>query len=235
MKIILVAIVFFVSLNALTFNPLAGAPAMNVDPSVKDYKKTKEVFSYEEMISYMKLSGDKHKIMVLGVLYSKDSKDPDDLGVYIKADPILAKKYFIEAYDMGKKESLIILIGLILYNDNMATLDKDLSLSKKYMLQAVKDETEGAIFMLGTVELLRGEYKEGIQHTVEAAENGDPLAQLKAAIIFQKGIYSEESKTMVVESNYPLAGYFLNKACTNPIKEKEVTEFCSSDLILQKN
>jgi len=230
-KILLISILSISTLFASSLSPI------NIDKmkesQINEYKEGKEKISYKDMIAFLKASNDKNKMLILGVLYSKDSDKPDDYGYSIKADPLLAMKYILKSYEMGNKKALVILSGLILYNDNMAKLDKDLSKAKKYLIQAKKDNTENAQYMLGLVEILRGEYEEGLQEMIQAANNGDSTAQLQVALILQKGIYSQEKNKMVIQPERKLAEYFLNKACHNDNKSEKVVEFCNSAMIQQ--
>jgi len=204
---------------------------------IENYKdqNQNQKFSYSEMISFLKKSNDKNKIMILGVLYTQRSDKPDDYGEYIEADPALALKYIMKSYEMGNKEALVILSGLILYNDNMAKLDKDLSKTKSMLVKAKGENTKSAEFMLALVELLRKEYQSGVEDMVTAAENGDASAQLEAALIFQKGIAKgKNSKEYIIKPQRDLSEYYLNKACTNEHKSDKITQFCNSSLITSK-
>lgn len=234
-KIILfiLSVLLTTSLNADSL----GFKAMKIDTNkeVSDFKKNKEKFSYKELISFLKNSNDKKKLMILGALYASDSKEPDSYGEYIKADPALAMKYLLKSYKLGESDALVVLSGLILYNDKMSVLDRDLSKIKQYLKQAKKEHVKSASLLLGITELLRSEYEEGISELVFAANKlNDSSAQLELALIFQKGIYSQKEGRTVVETDRNLAEYYLNKACTNEEKSDKVNEFCNSSRVIIK-
>jgi len=225
-------LILMLSINVFAFSPTTGN--MSGNKEIENYKNhnQKEKFSYSEMISFLKNSKNKNKLMILGVLYAQRSDKPDDYGVYIEADPALSLKYIMKSYHMGNKEALVILAGLILYNDNMAKLDMNLDKTKNILIKAKNENTKSAEFMLALVELLRKEYEIGVKDMVIAAENGDASAQLEAALIFQKGIAkSKNSKEYIIKPQRDLSEYYLNKACTNENKSDKITEFCNSSLI----
>jgi len=223
--------------NLFSFDLTSNIKTPDTFSTINSFKENskKEKFSYDDLIAFLKASNDKNKILILGVLYANDSEKPDDFGKYIKADPILAKKYILQSYKMGNKDALAILSGLILYNDKMSILDKDLSETKKMLIQSEKDGNIKGILLLAITELLRGEYDDGISTLIKAANMNDASAQLELAIIYQKGIYSEKLKKMVISPNRDVAEFYLNQACTNENKSDKVREFCySPEIIIEK-
>lgn len=214
-----------------------GFSGIDTKTTINKYKQDtkKEKLSYTELLAFLKNSNDKNKIMILGVLYSHDSDKPDDYGNTIKADPVLAKQYLLESYKMGKKESLVILAGLTLYNDNMAKLDPKLDYAKKILIKSQKEGVKKGVILLAIVELIRGEYEEGLKSMTLSANSGDSSAQLELALIYQKGIFSEKEKKLVIKPERNVAEFYLNKACNNPIKADKVKEFCYSKSVLISN
>jgi len=233
--------ILLISVSVLFSDILNSTNPINMDTqinsSMNEYKEKnkKEKLSYKELIAYLKVSNDKNKILILGVLYSTDSDKPDDYGEYIKADPILAKKYILKAYELGNKKALSILAGLIFYNDNMAKLDPKLEDAEKYLKQSLKEGVFESEIILGNVQLVKGKYQEGISTLVKSANRGDSSSQLQLALIFHKGIYSQEKDSMVVYSDKKVAEFYLNKACTNEKKSDQVRDFCYSNSVEMTN
>ena len=234
-------LIFVLVLNAFAFDtyqsPFIENVNGNVNKSISSFKKekAKEKLSYSELMNFLENSGDKNKIMILGILYATDSKEPDDYGEYIKSDIALSQKYLLQSYNMGSTKSLSMLGGLIFYNDNMAKLDPKLILAEKYLWKSFKEGYYEGGIILANVQLVKGSYSKGIQTLLKLAENGESSAQLELALIFQKGIYSDLTKKVEVEKDRDLALIFLNKACSNKNKSKKVNEFCYSDSIVVEN
>jgi len=220
--------------NGNLFNDMAST---KVDKYINKYKneKGKEKLSYKELISFLKSSNDKDKIMILGILYSTDSNEPDSYGEYIKADRYLAQKYLLQSYRMGNSKALSMLGGLIFYNDNMAKLDPKLEKAEEYLSTAFKEGEFESGLILANVQLVKGEYAKGIQTLLYLANQGDASAQMELAFIFQKGIFSKENNKMVIEPDRDMALIFLNKACKNESKSEKITSFCYSKYIKIEN
>lgn len=204
-----------------------------IDSGISNYKKSekKEKVSYRDLMAFLKASNDKNKIMILGILYSEDSSEPDDYGEYIKADIALASKYLLESYNMGNPKALAILGGLIFYNNNMAKLDRNLIKAEKYLKKSYNEGVFDAGLILANVQLVKGDYSSGVQTLLDISNRGDSSAQLQLALIFQKGIFSQNLKKTVIVKDRNLAEYYLNMACNNSKKSEKVQTFCYSDLV----
>lgn len=219
-------ILLFISFSVLLFS---SSIDLGVEKEVDSFKSKKEIFSYNELLSYLRHSNDKNKIMILGILYANDSEKPDDLGEYIKADPQLVFKYLLKSYNMGNTRALSILGSLILYNDNVALLDPKLDKAKEYLIKSTEEEGDiEASIILANVLLIRKEYDYAIDILKKASEQGDASASMQLAMIYAKGLYSEELEKMVIIKNYDAANFFLNRACSSSKKSDAIKEVCYS-------
>ena len=217
-------------LSFMFFSLFANNFELDMNKEVSSYKDDtkKEKLSYTDLIAYLKSSNDKNKIMILGVLYSVDSKDPDDFGSYIKADALLSKSYLEKSYKMGNPRALTILGSLILYNNNLAKIDPKLILAEKSLRQAISEGDIDAKLILANVLLIQYKYTEALDLLKDSSAHGDASSSMQLAFIYLKGLYSEKSKKMEIKKDLNVANYFLNKACSSKNKSDAITEFCYS-------
>lgn len=223
MKILILLLSIFIHSFAINIT--------NINEDIDQYKSDskKEKLSYKDLIYYLENSGDKNKIMILGILYANGTPEEDDFGYKVGPDPLLSLKFLEKSYQMGNPRALSVLGALILYNDHMSILDKSLDKTENYLNLAIKGGDKEAKLLLGNTLLLKYKYDEALMVLKEASEDGDSSASLQLAFLYIQGIYSEKHDRIMLEKNIEAANYFLNIACNSKEKNEKVREVCFSE------
>jgi TPR repeat protein len=210
-------IIYILVLLTLNLNAL--------DLSIKNNKNTdKEQIIYKDMLTYLKKSNDADQLMILGSLYASGSKEKDSVGDTIPQNPYLAKKYLLQAANMGKYRALTILGGFILLKENMRILDPNLIDTEKYLLNAFQAGDIEAGSLLSNLYFQKNEPNKAIEILYISADKQDSSSQLALAIIFKEGLFINQEQ--IIKKDLKSANYYLTLACNNNNKTKKVEDFC---------
>ena len=180
--------------------------------------------NYKELVPFLEKSNNGEYTFYLAILYLKGSVTPDEFGNVVLKDTTKALKFFKKSIDLEYYQSASVLGSLYIYNEDFMTMEDNVKKGKHYLTLAIKNEIYEASTALASLYFYYDkDADKGLETLMIGADKGISTAQLVLATTFAYGL-----KDINIQQNKAMANKFLEMACLNKNKTKEVIKFCNS-------